>query len=82
VPIIFLSAYDRTPEHAGRSRLFGASDYLTKPFDPWVLRAKVEMFIGLSQRLDGPSRSPAAHPPGCAEILADLEVLPPDACTR
>ena len=31
----------------------GAADYLNKPFDPWVLRAKVEAFVGLSQRLDG-----------------------------
>jgi len=73
MPIIFLSAFGRTPEYAVFSRVVGASDYLTKPFDPWVLRAKVETFIGLSQRLDGPSPSPAVRPPGCAGILASLE---------
>ena len=73
VPIIFLSAFGRTPECAVLSRVAGASDYLTKPFDPWVLRAKVETFIGLSQRLDGPSPSPAVRPPGCAGILAGFE---------
>ena len=73
VPIIFLSACDRTPVYAVHSQA-GASDYLTKPFDPWVLRAKVETFIGLSQRLDSPSPSPPGHLSGCAGILASLEV--------
>jgi CheY-like chemotaxis protein len=74
VPIIFLSACDRTPEYAVHSRPAGAPDYLAKPFDPWVLRAKVETFIGLSQRLDSPSPSPPGHLSGCAGILASLEV--------
>jgi len=72
VPIIFLSAYDRTPDYVFRSRSVGAADYLTKPFDPWVLRAKVESFVGLSQRLDGTWPPPAARPPGRAGVLADL----------
>jgi CheY-like chemotaxis protein len=72
VPIIFLSAYDRTPEYVFRSRSVGAADYLTKPFDPWVLRVKVEAFIGLGQRPDGTGLVPAARPPGRTGILADL----------
>jgi len=72
VPIIFLSAYDRTADYVFRSRSVGAADYLTKPFDPWVLRAKVEAFVGLSQRLDAICPGPAARPPGGAGILADL----------
>jgi CheY-like chemotaxis protein len=68
VPIIFLSAYDRTPDYVFRSRSAGAADYLTKPFDPWVLRAKVEAFVGLSQRLDGTWPAPVA----LAGIVADL----------
>jgi CheY-like chemotaxis protein len=72
VPIIFLSAYDRTPDYVFRSRSVGAADYLTKPFDPWVLRAKVEAFVGLSQRLGGTWPVPAARKPGRAGILAAL----------
>ncbi len=28
----------------------GAADYLTKPFDPWLLRAKVSVFVDLHRR--------------------------------
>jgi CheY-like chemotaxis protein len=41
VPIIFLTAADARPEQAFRGYAAGAVDYLAKPFDPWVLNAKV-----------------------------------------
>jgi CheY-like chemotaxis protein len=47
VPIIFLTAADRDAQLALRGYSVGAVDYLTKPFDPWVLRAKVSVFIEL-----------------------------------
>jgi CheY-like chemotaxis protein len=47
VPIIFLTAADRDAELALRGYAVGAVDYLTKPFDPWVLRAKVSIFVDL-----------------------------------
>ena len=50
VPIIFLTAADRDAQLALRGYAAGAVDYLTKPFDPWVLRAKVGVFIELYQR--------------------------------
>jgi CheY-like chemotaxis protein len=62
VPIIFLSACDRTADYVFRGASVAAADYLTKPFDPWVLRAKVEAFVGLSQRLDGTGPAPVASP--------------------
>jgi CheY-like chemotaxis protein len=47
VPIIFLTAADRDAHLALRGYAAGAVDYLTKPFDPWVLRAKVSVFVEL-----------------------------------
>jgi DNA-binding response OmpR family regulator len=47
VPIIFLTAADRDAQLALRGYAAGAVDYLTKPFDPWVLRAKVSVFVEL-----------------------------------
>jgi CheY-like chemotaxis protein len=47
VPIIFLTAISNEPHHAFRGYAAGAVDYLSKPFDPWVLRAKVSVFIDL-----------------------------------
>ncbi len=47
VPIIFLTAADRDSQLALRGYAVGAVDYLTKPFDPWVLRAKVSVFVDL-----------------------------------
>jgi CheY-like chemotaxis protein len=47
VPIIFLTAADRDAHLALRGYAMGAVDYLTKPFDPWMLRAKVSVFVDL-----------------------------------
>ncbi|GIH62360.1 response regulator [Microbispora siamensis] len=47
IPIIFLTVVDSAPDYAFRGYAAGAVDYLTKPFDPWVLRAKVAVFVEL-----------------------------------
>jgi CheY-like chemotaxis protein len=47
VPIIFLTAADRDSQLALRGYAVGAVDYISKPFDPWVLRAKVSVFVEL-----------------------------------
>ncbi|SRR6266496_1858309 len=47
IPILFLTAYQNEPQHAFRGYEVGAVDYLTKPFDPWILRAKVSVFVDL-----------------------------------
>lgn len=47
VPIIFLTAAGADPELAFRGYAAGGVDYISKPFDPWVLRAKVSVFVDL-----------------------------------
>jgi CheY-like chemotaxis protein len=47
VPIIFLTAVGLEPEFTFRGYAAGAVDYISKPFDPWVLRAKVSVFVDL-----------------------------------
>lgn len=47
VPIIFLTAVHPDAEHAFAGYAAGAVDYVSKPFDPWVLRAKVAVFVDL-----------------------------------
>ncbi len=41
IPILFLTAISKDAEHVFRGYSAGAVDYLMKPFDPLVLRAKV-----------------------------------------
>jgi CheY-like chemotaxis protein len=76
IPIVFLTAIDRKPHHAFRGYATGAVDYLAKPFDPWVLRAKVSVFIDLWEKnrcghhgadeRAGPR--PPARPGGAGEV--------------
>lgn len=47
VPIVFLTAADRDAQLALRGYSVGAVDYMTKPLDAWVLRAKVTVFVDL-----------------------------------
>ncbi len=47
IPIIFLTAVDTEEHNAYRGYAAGGADYITKPFDPWVLRAKVQVFVDL-----------------------------------
>ena len=44
VPIIFVTAINKAPEHVFRGYESGAVDYLFKPVDPFILRSKVEVF--------------------------------------
>jgi signal transduction histidine kinase len=47
VPIIFLTAAHANDQFVMRAYERGAVDYLTKPFDPEILRAKVGVFVEL-----------------------------------
>ena len=59
VPIIFLTAATMRPEQAFRGYAAGAVDYLAKPFDPWVLKSKVSVFVDLYLKRD---KAGAQHP--------------------
>jgi PAS domain S-box-containing protein len=50
IPILFLTAISKDAEHIFRGYDAGAVDYLMKPFDPHILRAKVAVFIELWQK--------------------------------
>jgi CheY-like chemotaxis protein len=86
VPIIFLTALNSEPDFAFRSYSAGAVDYIAKPFDPWVLRAKVSVFVDLymknrqlreqaallrSRLAETPQSSPAAQSAN-EPVLAEL----------
>src|SRR5580704_14919755 len=45
VPIIFLTAIHRDERYARKGYASGAADYITKPFDVDILRARVKAFI-------------------------------------
>lgn len=47
VPIIFLTAVDTDRNSSYRGYAAGGADYISKPFDPWILRAKVQVFVDL-----------------------------------
>lgn len=47
IPIIFLTAANGDPDYAFRGYAAGAVDFIAKPFDPWILRAKVSVFVDL-----------------------------------
>jgi signal transduction histidine kinase len=50
VPIIFLTATDRDAMRTFRGYEAGAVDFLYKPFDPHILRSKVEVFVQLQSQ--------------------------------
>src|SRR5690348_13172443 len=49
-PIIFLTALGRSEEHIRRGYDLGAVDYISKPFIPDFLRAKVSVFVELHRK--------------------------------
>jgi CheY-like chemotaxis protein len=75
VPIIFLTAAGAEPDLAFRGYAAGAVDYISKPFDPWVLRAKVSVFVNLYLK-DQLMSDLAALVSGVEEAAAELCGLP------
>jgi len=50
LPIIFLTAIHRDEQYVRKGYASGAADYITKPLDPEVLRARVKAFVDLFQQ--------------------------------
>ncbi|MGI5375335.1 response regulator [Streptomyces sp. CA-251387] len=75
VPIIFLTGADDDSGYAFRGYATGAADYLTKPFDPWVLRAKVTVFLDLYRKNQQLERLLTRKPPRDAELTKRLAAL-------
>ncbi len=61
LPIIFLTALHRNETFARRGYAVGAADYVTKPFDPDVLRARVKAFVDLFQQRETVRRTQVAE---------------------
>ncbi|MDT0612398.1 response regulator [Streptomyces lancefieldiae] len=86
IPIIFLTAINHGPHHTFRGYAAGAVDYISKPFDPWVLRAKVSVFVELYMKncqlreqaallrlqLEGGGKAAAGETKETAGLLAEL----------
>ncbi|MET7688672.1 response regulator [Streptomyces sp. NPDC005483] len=77
VPIIFLTGTDDSG-YAFRGYATGAADYLTKPFDPWVLRAKVSVFLDLHRKNRQLERLLAQQRIDYEEVSRQLAELEPE----
>jgi CheY-like chemotaxis protein len=84
VPIIFLTAAIAGPEQPFLGYEAGAADYLAKPFDPGVLKAKVSVFVDLylkGTRLDELS-GPLAAVEETVAVLRHLPAVTKDAAAE
>ncbi|MCQ8189067.1 response regulator [Streptomyces rugosispiralis] len=69
VPIILLTGTDADSDYAYRGYAIGAADFLTKPFDPWLLRTKVNVFLEMHRK----NRQLEARTEQLADRIEELE---------
>ncbi len=60
VPIIFLTANNRDDGFVKRGYAVGAADYITKPFDVDIVRARVRAFVSLYEQREDVRRAQVA----------------------
>jgi response regulator RpfG family c-di-GMP phosphodiesterase len=73
VPVILLTGAEVDPNYAYRGYTVGAADFLIKPFDPWLLRTKVNVFLDLHRK----NRQLAAQADQLKRLLtADTHLAP------
>nr|WSZ95951.1 response regulator [Streptomyces sp. NBC_00857] len=75
IPIIFLNGPESDSGYAFRGYATGAADFLTKPFDPWMLRAKVSVFLDLHRKNRQLERMLAREEEHLGEIAGRLSVI-------
>lgn len=66
VPIIFVTAYSTDSAHVYRGYQAGAVDYISKPYNPDILRMKVQVFVDLYEKNEQIKRQ--------AELLHQIEL--------
>ena len=76
VPIIFLSAASTRLDFSFRGYSAGAVDYLAKPFDPWVLTAKVGVFVSLYLKYAELTEELSGHVTAVSEAATALAAIP------
>ncbi len=59
-PVIFITAYDRDEAEITRGYALGAVDYVFKPINPTVLKAKITVFVDLYKKTEA-VRARAEH---------------------
>lgn len=50
IPIIFMSAINQDEQYVYQGYSVGAVDYILKPFDPFILRSKVGIFVDIFRK--------------------------------
>ena len=75
-PIIFVTAVHREEQHIVRGYAGGAVDYVLKPFDPEMMRNKVQAFVSLNLENEAKIR---AHVHTAQVMAADQKVARADA---
>ena len=59
-PVIFITAYDREEPEITRGYALGAVDYVFKPVNPTILKAKISVFVDLYKKTEA-VRTKAEH---------------------
>jgi signal transduction histidine kinase/DNA-binding response OmpR family regulator len=60
LPVVFVTAIYRDEQYVKRGYASGAADYITKPYDPDVIRARVKAFVDLYEQREKVRRGQVA----------------------
>lgn len=60
LPVLFVTAVHRNEEYVRKGYSVGGADYITKPYDPQVIRARVKAFVDLYRQREAANRRQVA----------------------